>query len=89
MELTSLLQLVDKFQQVCKIDNLQQVCGVFGCVYRNRRGKLSGKINLRSSLLGAPGSLAIMTSLASECRETHTNFVASLLIQAHKRSWNY
>ena len=32
MKLTSLLQLVDKLQQVCKIDNLQQVCGVFGCV---------------------------------------------------------
>ena len=27
-----MLQLVDKLQQVGKIDNLQQVCGVFGCV---------------------------------------------------------
>ena len=26
MKLTSLLQLVDKFQQAGKIDNLQQVC---------------------------------------------------------------
>ena len=32
MKLTSLLQLVDKLQQACKIDNLQQVCGVLGCV---------------------------------------------------------
>ena len=32
MKLTSLLQLVDKLQQVDKSDNLQQVCGVFGCV---------------------------------------------------------
>ena len=30
--LTSLLQLFDKLQQAGKIDNLQQVCGVFGCV---------------------------------------------------------
>ena len=29
MKLTSLLQLVDKLQQAGKIDNLQQVCGVF------------------------------------------------------------
>ena len=32
MKLTSLLQFVDKLQQVGKINNLQQVCGVFGCV---------------------------------------------------------
>ena len=32
MKLTSLLQLVDKLQQAGKIDNLQQVCDVFGCV---------------------------------------------------------
>ena len=32
MKLTSLLQFVDKLQQVNKIDNLQQVCGVFSCV---------------------------------------------------------
>jgi hypothetical protein len=32
MKLTSLLQLVDKLQQAGKFDNLQQVCGVFGCV---------------------------------------------------------
>ena len=32
MKLTSLLQLVDKVQQAGKIDNLQQVCGGFGCV---------------------------------------------------------
>ena len=31
MEFTSLLQLFDKFQQAGKIDNLQQVSGVFGC----------------------------------------------------------
>ena len=32
MKLTSLLQLVDKLQQAGKIDNLQQVCGISGCV---------------------------------------------------------
>ena len=32
MKLTSLLQFVDKFQQAGKIDNLQQGCGIFGCV---------------------------------------------------------
>ena len=32
--LTNLLQLVDKLQQAGKIDNLQQVGGVFGCVIR-------------------------------------------------------
>ena len=32
MKLTSLLQFVDKLQQFCKIENLQQVCGVFDCV---------------------------------------------------------
>ena len=25
-------ELVDKLQQAGKIDNLQQVCGIFGCV---------------------------------------------------------
>ena len=30
--MTSLLQLVDKLQEAGKIDNLPQVCGVFGCV---------------------------------------------------------
>ena len=30
---TSLLQLVDNLQQAGKIRNLQQVCGVSGCVY--------------------------------------------------------
>ena len=30
--MTSLLQLVDKMQQANKIDNLQQVCSVYGCV---------------------------------------------------------
>ena len=39
---TSLLQLVDKLQQASKIDNLQQVCGVFGCV---RVIKMKEKIN--------------------------------------------
>ena len=29
---TSLLELVDKLQQPGKIDNLQQVCGVFSCL---------------------------------------------------------
>ena len=33
MKLTSLLQLVNKLQQAGKIDNLQQACGVFGCVH--------------------------------------------------------
>ena len=32
MKLTNVLELVDKLQQGGKIDNLQQVCGVFGCV---------------------------------------------------------
>ena len=32
MKLTNLLQFVDKLQQACKIDNLQHVCGIFGCV---------------------------------------------------------
>ena len=32
MKLTSLLKLVDKLQQAGKIDNLQQVSGVFGSV---------------------------------------------------------
>ena len=32
MKLTSLLQLVDKLQQAGKVDNLQQVFGVSGCV---------------------------------------------------------
>ena len=32
MKLTSLLQLVDTLQQTGKIDNLQQIRGVFGCV---------------------------------------------------------
>ena len=32
MKSTSLLQLVDKLQQAGKIDNLQQVCRVFGFV---------------------------------------------------------
>ena len=30
MKLTNLLQIVDNLQQAGKIDNLQQVCGVFG-----------------------------------------------------------
>ena len=32
MKLTSLFQIVDKLQQAGKIDNLQPVCSVFGCV---------------------------------------------------------
>ena len=32
MKFTSLLELVNKLQQAGKIDNLQQACGVFGCV---------------------------------------------------------
>ena len=32
VNLTDLLQLVDKLQQAGKIHNLQQVCGVSGCV---------------------------------------------------------
>jgi hypothetical protein len=32
MTSTSLLQLVDNLQQAGKIRNLQQVCGVSGCV---------------------------------------------------------
>ena len=32
MKSTDLLQLVDNLQQVGKIHNLQQVCGVSGCV---------------------------------------------------------
>ena len=34
MTSTSLLQLVDNLQQAGKIRNLQQVCGVSGCVYK-------------------------------------------------------
>ena len=42
MKLTSLLQLVGKLQKAGKIDNLQQVCGVFGCVTDNSdKGKQS------------------------------------------------
>ena len=33
MKLTSLLQLVDKLQPAGKINHLQEVCGVFGCVF--------------------------------------------------------
>ena len=37
MKLTRpLLQLVDKLQQASKIDKLQQVCGIFGCVLQFR-----------------------------------------------------
>ena len=32
IKLASLLPLVDRFQQVGKINNLEQICGVFGCV---------------------------------------------------------
>ena len=32
MKLTSFLQLVDKLQRAGKIDNLEQVCAIFGCV---------------------------------------------------------
>ena len=32
MKLTSLLRLVDKLQLAGKIDNLEQVCGVLGCI---------------------------------------------------------
>ena len=32
MKLTSLLQIVDKLQEAGKIDNLQQVCDVYGRV---------------------------------------------------------
>ena len=37
MKLTSLLQLVDKLQKARKIDNLQRVCGISGCVSFNHR----------------------------------------------------
>ena len=45
MKLTSLLQLDDKFQQAGKIDNLQQFCGVFGCVGEHRA------LNYRTSFI--------------------------------------
>ena len=32
-DLTRLLQSVDKLKQTGEIDNLQQVCGVFGCIF--------------------------------------------------------
>ena len=35
MKLTSLLQFVDKLLQAGTIDNLQQVCAIFGCVTEN------------------------------------------------------
>ena len=35
MKLTSLWQLVNKLQQAGKIDNLQQVCDIFGRVDAN------------------------------------------------------
>ena len=37
MRLTSLLQVVNKLQQACKIDSLQQVCGVLGCIAMPQR----------------------------------------------------
>ena len=43
MKLTSLLQLVDKLQQAGKVDNLQQVCGVFGYVHINGHRSAEGK----------------------------------------------
>ena len=36
MKFTSLLKLVNKLQQAGKIDNLQQACGVLGCIERKR-----------------------------------------------------
>ena len=33
MKSTDLLQLVDNLQQAGKVRNLQQVCGVSGCVF--------------------------------------------------------
>ena len=30
------IDMIDKLQQAGKIDNLQQVCGVFGCVKINQ-----------------------------------------------------
>ena len=48
MKLTSLLQLVGKLQKAGKIDNLQQVCGVFGCVTDNSD---KGEQSLVSSLV--------------------------------------
>ena len=41
MKLTSLLQLVNKLQQAGKIDKLQRVCNVFGCVLVFKRKKLT------------------------------------------------
>jgi hypothetical protein len=38
---TSLLQLVDNLQQAGKIRNLQQVCGVSGCVHSQKRASCS------------------------------------------------
>ena len=45
MKLTSLLQLVERLQQVGKIDNLQQVCSIFGCVCQQQQKSKAFNLN--------------------------------------------
>ena len=46
MKLTSLLEFVDKLQQAGKIENLQNVCGVFSCVHIYQQVKKALKISI-------------------------------------------
>ena len=41
----SLLQVVNKLQQAGKIDNLQQACGVFGCVVTDVQSLFIGQFS--------------------------------------------
>ena len=49
MKFTSLLQLVNKLQQAGKIDNLQQACGVFGCLHTYTRKNAQVATDLQTS----------------------------------------
>ena len=57
LTLTDLLQLdeidklVDKLQQADKIDNLQQVCGVFGCVLHAQKIPVYPRLKLIAEAL--------------------------------------
>ena len=93
MKLTSLLQLVDKLQQAGKFDNLQQVCGVFGCVDGVRNiaddiivwGSTHQEHNLRLEQLFARLDESGLTVNNDKClydRENFGSMAFSLLIQA-------
>ena len=75
LELTRLMQLVSTLHQFSKADNLQQVCGVSGCVRHDH----SVNSVCRVGRVGNVGSVCRVVTVGLECRVRFVDYIRKII----------